>query len=491
MNDIIDILVNFGGGRGGEASGTVVRFLLPLFFWLVLAVTSRDEWHQKREIKDRFVFLASLTGAARELLMFLAEYGSYRGYFSFDSFYQIYPPLEHAATMFAGIFIAYAFMSSTAVDKRLQSRFMVISSSVTMAIYVVTATGWPAFLAGHPKTSFAMYGGDLAFRVAACLIFGFVLTLFIRDRFCGGRISTPLLVAVAFLFFDELLMIFNILTMEQNVAFIAPLRHNLHIWAIPFFIANYWSELKYDQRRYKSELEDQHRRLTDLNYTLEARVNKAVGDLMIRDWFKSGQNELNKALRGDKSCRDMADDVLKFLSGYLGSSVGAFYLYDDETRTLEVVATYALGGKSRLHERIALGDGLAGQTAVEKKTILIGSVPHDYLRIGSALGESDPLNIILVPVINNDQLSGIIELGSFKEFTSDAVEFLDQSMEAIASSLSINRSRDMVNELLKSTQMQAEMLRVQQEELQQSNEELEERTRLLEQQRKKSVKSSA
>lgn len=483
MNDLLDILVQFGGGKGGEASGTVVRFLLPVFFWLVLAVISGSEWRRGKDRKDLYMFLAALAGTVRELIMFMAEYGSHRGHFSFDSLYVFYPPFEHAVTMLVGIFISSAFMRYGTSSKRYQARFLAVATFITLAIYAVTAVGWPALLAVHPKTSFALYGGDLAFRIAASLILGVALTGFILDRMRGGRISSPLLTGISFLLLDELLMIVNIATLEQSVAIIAPIRHNLHIWAIPFFIATYWSELGFTRKQYERELEAQHRQLESLNATLEERIAGAVSDLRQRDWFTSGQNELNIILRGDRTRTDLADKVLAFLVGYLGAGVGVFYLYDEKEEMLEIIATYALSGRKRLHEQVALGDGLAGQAALERKLIHLTTVPANYLPIGSALGEADPLNIVVLPVMSNNQLSGVLELGSFKLFTPNDREFLRLSLEGIAIALNAIRSQLIVSELLEQTQAQAEELRAQQEELQQTNEELHERTRILEQRR--------
>jgi putative methionine-R-sulfoxide reductase with GAF domain len=447
----------------------------------VLAIISGKEWRLEKSRKDKYIFLAAIAGTGRELLMFLAEYGSYRGHFSFDSFYRFYPPLEHAATMLVGIFISYAFMRYGSTEKSYQTRFLAVSSFITVVIYFVTAFGWPSFLSTHPKISFAMYGGDLAFRIAASLILGIALASFLMNRMQGTRVAIPLILGISFLLLDELLMILNIATMERNSGVLAPIRHNLHIWAIPFFISTYWTDLAFSRKKNEAELVEQHQRLEDLNSTLEARINKIVTDLNLRDWFKSGQNELNTILRGDKSSVELADKVLAFLISYLNAGVGVFYLYDEQDESLEIISLYAVSGGKELNGRFALGEGLPGQVALEKKPIFLNSVPPDYLPIGSALGEADPLNIVLLPVLKNEELVGVLELGSFKMFTDNAMEFLNMSMEAVAISFSVNNSRKKVDELLEQMQAQAEELRVQQEELQQSNEELLERSRMLEQ----------
>jgi putative methionine-R-sulfoxide reductase with GAF domain len=480
MNDILDILINFGGGKGGEVSGTVVRFLLPTYFWVVLSYVSGEEYRRKDNRRDLYIALAALLGAARELLMFLAEYGSGRGYFNFDVFYRFYPPLEHAITILVGIFISYAFMRyGGEICKRCQNRFLVISLSLTLTLYLATAIGWPIYLLSHPKISFGLYWGDLAFRLVASLILGTALVRFIMAKMQRNNVSIPLMSGISFFLLDELLMIINIATAERYVSIFAPIRHNLHIWAVPFFIATYWSELKYQSKIYEGELEEQHHNMANSNISLEKRIADAVGELERRDWFNSGLNQLNALLRGDQSLQEMANKTLSFLVKYVGASVGVFYSSTESEGALEVIATHAVMGESRLNRRIAAGEGLAGQVAISRTTIRLFPVPPEYLPIGSALGESTPLEIIVLPVLHNENLAAVIELGSFTHFSTDHTEFLRQAAEVIGLATSVIHSHQLLNELLEQTQSQAEELRVQQEELQQTNEELSERALML------------
>lgn len=479
MHDIIDILVSFGGGKGGEASGTVVRFLLPTFFWLVLAFISGSEWRRKQNSRDLYMALAALAGSGREMLMFLAEYGSSRGHFTFEIFYRYYPPLEHAATMLVGILISYAFMRYGDSSKKLQVRFLTISLAVTVILYVTIATGWSSYVLLHPKISFALYWGDLVFRISNSLILGIALVAFTTDRMLGGRVSISLMFGMFFFFLDEILMIVNIITREQFVSVFAPIRHNLHIWAIPFFIATYWSELKYQTNKFEVELEEQHRKLAEINSNLEDKISSAVAELKQRDWFNSGLNGLNAVLRGDKNLHELAEQILGYVVKYIDASVGAFYDFSEDDRSLQVLSTYALMGESRLNKRIPIGEGLAGQVAKSSSMIKLSPVPVNYLPIGSALGESSPIEIIVMPICCDGKLVAVFELGSFKNFSNEHCLFLSQAADVIGTAVSVNHSRQLVNELLEQTQSQTEELRVQQEELQQTNEELSERAAML------------
>jgi CheY-like chemotaxis protein/signal transduction histidine kinase len=201
------------------------------------------------------------------------------------------------------------------------------------------------------------------------------------------------------------------------------------------------------------------------------------------DWVKTGLNELNAKVRGDRPLEEMAGDAVTFLSGYLKVGVSALYLFEEPSETLRIIANYALTRGKNPMGSIALGEGLAGEAAREKRTLSLNCIPPDYLVIGSALGEAVPRTVLALPLLQENRLIALLELGSFDEFSELELDFLNQAAEVLAIAISVNRTRQRINELLQQSQSQEEELRVQQEELQQTNEELEERARLLEQQR--------
>jgi CheY-like chemotaxis protein len=230
--------------------------------------------------------------------------------------------------------------------------------------------------------------------------------------------------------------------------------------------------------------------MSEIQYSLDQAFAKMTSSLRhnrqqesLRAWFKSGQNELNTILRGDKSIAELTGKALTFLTEYIGAGVGVFYVFDEKESSLQIAASYALPQSTLPVERIALGDGLAGQAALEKKMIVLHEAPPDYLRISSGLGGSEPANIVALPLLHNGVLTGLLEIGSFTAFEEDDLEFLRRIMEALAIALSVNKSRQQVNDLLEQTQSQTEELRVQQKELQKTNEELEERAGMLAKQR--------
>ena len=146
---------------------------------------------------------------------------------------------------------------------------------------------------------------------------------------------------------------------------------------------------------------------------------------------------------------------------------------------LKLLASYAFKERKNIDNNFKLGEGLVGQCALEKEKILLQSVPQDYIRITSGLGEAVPLNIIVLPVIFEGQVKAVIELASFDKFSTTHQTFLDQLTESIGIVLNTIEANMRTEDLLKQSQSLARELQSQQEELQQTNQQLGEKAKLL------------
>jgi putative methionine-R-sulfoxide reductase with GAF domain len=195
-------------------------------------------------------------------------------------------------------------------------------------------------------------------------------------------------------------------------------------------------------------------------------ANQALGTQM---WQVAGQSQLNEALRGDQDLPTLADGVVSFLCHYLKLPVGVFYVRNGER--LHLVGGYA--APQGLQSAFNLGEGVLGQAAREKRLILFEQ-PAQYaaLKVTSALGESAPLHVAILPLVYTDNLLGVLELGAFEPFAERAVQLLERVAQSIAVALRSAQTRAQLNELLEETQRQAEELQAQEEELRAANEEL-------------------
>ena len=166
---------------------------------------------------------------------------------------------------------------------------------------------------------------------------------------------------------------------------------------------------------------------------------------------------------------------------------------------LKLTSTYAYRERKGVGNRFKAGEGLVGQCALEKKTILLTRVPADYIQISSGLGEATPLNIIVLPVLFEGQVKAVIELASFHAFSAIHQLFLDQLTQSIGVVLNMIGANMRTEELLQQSQSltqelqsQSNELTTQQAELRRTNTalekqalELEEKARLLAEQNTK------
>jgi len=195
-------------------------------------------------------------------------------------------------------------------------------------------------------------------------------------------------------------------------------------------------------------------------------------------WLKTGQTELNEQIRGDQDLRSLGNKIISYMAKYLNAQIGAIYLLGEHSN-LSLMGSYAYTRRKSLSNEIIVGEGLVGQAALEKQTIVISPVSDNSIKIQSGTYEAVPHSIIVTPCIYNDEVRCVLELGSLQEITKLQLEFIEHIAESIAIAIHSTEARSKMKALLDRTLEQAEELQVQQEELRQSNEELGEQARVL------------
>jgi septal ring factor EnvC (AmiA/AmiB activator) len=128
---------------------------------------------------------------------------------------------------------------------------------------------------------------------------------------------------------------------------------------------------------------------------------------------------------------------------------------------------------------VAIGEGLIGQSAADKRRLLITEMPANVKPIGSALFKVRPQNIIVLPVLFESQVKAVIELGSVATFTKLQMTFLEQLTASVGIVLNSIEATMQTEGLLKQSQQLAGELQTQQRELQQTNDQLEQKAQQL------------
>ncbi|MFK0090232.1 response regulator [Pseudomonas sp. NPDC090755] len=212
--------------------------------------------------------------------------------------------------------------------------------------------------------------------------------------------------------------------------------------------------------------------------SLEAQ-QRANQRLEQQAWLRTGQTRLAEQVLGQLSLPMLGSNILRFFADYLGSVVAALYVRD-EHGGLRRVASYGLSGEQQAREQV-IGDqeGLLAQAVSQGKLLRLEDVPPDYFKVNSGLGEGLPRSVLVVPVSNDGQINGVVELGFLRRLDDRDIEFLERVADNLGTSIESARYRQRLQEVLAETQQLNEELQVQQEELKTANEELEEQSRVL------------
>jgi signal transduction histidine kinase/DNA-binding response OmpR family regulator/HAMP domain-containing protein len=212
---------------------------------------------------------------------------------------------------------------------------------------------------------------------------------------------------------------------------------------------------------------------------LKDRINQMIANLRDtttqnaeQDWLKTNLARISGALQGQRDLGAVSRLIMSEVTPLVGGQHGAFFLDggDDELR---LVASYGYQKRKNLANRFSRGEGLVGQAALEGKSILVSQAPPDYVKVTSGLGESLPVNLVVLPVLFEDQTLAVIELASVTQMSELHLSFLEQLAESIGVVLSNIVANRRTEELLEESQRLAEELQSQQDELKRSNQELE------------------
>ncbi|HIJ77901.1 MAG: response regulator [Desulfobulbaceae bacterium] len=215
-----------------------------------------------------------------------------------------------------------------------------------------------------------------------------------------------------------------------------------------------------------------------LEYLIDISETKtALQAIETESWIQAGVALVNDRLRGEQQLAKLCHNLLSALAQRLDIPMAAIYVAEEDS--LNLLASYSSSANNTHRERFAAGEGIIGQVAREKQLLVIDEIPKESIRLVSGMLEAAPRQLVALPLIFEEQIKGVIELGAFNPLNEKKFAFLERIASHIAIAINSSQSRAKLTTLLKKTQQQAMELQNQQEELRVTNEELEAQTQSL------------
>ena len=111
-----------------------------------------------------------------------------------------------------------------------------------------------------------------------------------------------------------------------------------------------------------------------------------------------------------------SEKILSNLAKEFDIVQGLLFVKEKESDIFNIAGKYAYFGEEQ-PKSFKYGETLSGQVAKNKTALNLKEIPENYATILSGLGSSSPNNLLIAPIILNDETVGIIELASFKKFS--------------------------------------------------------------------------
>ncbi len=141
----------------------------------------------------------------------------------------------------------------------------------------------------------------------------------------------------------------------------------------------------------------------------------------------------------------LCDAALSELVAHVQAELGAIYLVNEELSLLRRQSTYALDGAV---ETLGLGEGIPGQAARTRATIVVRDVPAESafaVRLG--FDRVSPRALAAVPMVMQERVLGVIVVGCLRDLEAHCVAFLEQAARQLAVSVDNALTHRRVQEL--------------------------------------------
>lgn len=214
-----------------------------------------------------------------------------------------------------------------------------------------------------------------------------------------------------------------------------------------------------------------------LNQMIDA-LNTAAQESKRDTWLKTGQAQLLEKLRGDQDLVALCANAIEFFAKYLSAKVGVFYFLENKEKLI-LMASYAYQHRKKLSNEFKIGQGLLGQSVLERQGMIVDNLPKNYLSISSGLGEAKSASVLVYPILLEGSVIAVMEFGTFEKFDELHLEFLKLTNDAMASILESAKNREKMSLLLEDLKTKTQEMEVQSKKLSETNRNLEEQTRVI------------
>ena len=173
--------------------------------------------------------------------------------------------------------------------------------------------------------------------------------------------------------------------------------------------------------------------------------------------IKEVLTDLDQAVQGAASFKQFGDTLSAKLAPVLGLVYGALYVADANGKTFKRVGGYGCDDSIHIGS-FALGQGLVGQAAQDRRQIALSLPDDDFVVVTMGLGTLAVRTVLIAPIVDHDKLLAVLEVGALAPFDRRKTEIVDALLPVLAAKIQILAGNVATRDLLIETQAQAQAL---------------------------------
>jgi len=191
-----------------------------------------------------------------------------------------------------------------------------------------------------------------------------------------------------------------------------------------------------------SQIQEQNNQLEIVALEDKNRRWQSEGITKIGDFLRIQHNDV------ESKCRVVLWEIAK----YMNAQIGAIYMREmDELKqewSMVRMVGYGLDEKTFDKVRFHQEEGLIGAVWKDKKSKLITTIPDNYFKILTGLGECKPNSLLIIPLLADQEVEGVIEIASLKFYDQYEIDFIEKLAEQIAFTLALTKINEINKKLI-------------------------------------------
>lgn len=178
--------------------------------------------------------------------------------------------------------------------------------------------------------------------------------------------------------------------------------------------------------------------------SMQATLRQGNANIEQQNWLKTGIANINEVSLGQDNIQTLSTVIINEIATYISAGVATLYVTEqiENECFLSLMSSYAYSNHDDNPTQYKQGEGLVGQVALSRKPILLKNATEHYLKVASGINTSTPTNIFILPILYQNAIQGVLEIGTVAELSPTEIEYLTQATEVIAKAMEITLAQD-------------------------------------------------